>query len=93
MDRAISVGRLASSSHSQAFTATVGEAKKQHMLTKLLTNDVVGQLDSILAKSNTAPALLNAVQPQDRSHRSTASDLPRQVAKPARDRKGGIVVL
>ena len=93
VDRAISVGRLASSSHSQAFTATVGEAKKQHMLTKLLTNDVVGQLDSILAKSNTAPALLNAVQPQDRSHRSTASDLPRQVAKPARDRKGGIVVL
>ena len=93
VDRAVSVGRLASSSHLQGLTTTVGEARKQQKLTKLLTNDVVEQLDNILAKSNTAPALLSAAQPHLRAHRNGASDPPQQTSKTVRDRKGGIVVL
>lgn len=93
VDRAVSVGRLAPSSHLQGLTSTVGAARKQQKLTRLLTNDVVEQLDNILAKSNTAPALLTAAQPHLRSHRNGASDPPQQTSKSARDRKGGIVVL
>lgn len=93
VDRAVSVGRLAPSSHLQGITTTVGAARKQQKLTRLLTNDVVEQLDNILAKSNTAPALLTAAQPQLRSHRTAASDPQQQTSKSARDRKGGIVVL